>query len=123
MADGKAAAKPPAKRRGRPPMGKCERAVSALWRRAKELGVDEAQWHAAYNGASTAARALDGGVESAAALATLLTAFRQYEAELRAEVDMLKRMGEDTTPEQVRLIREIQAAESERRAADAPDIA
>lgn len=115
MADGKAAAKPPAKRRGRPPMGKCERAVSALWRRAKQLGVDEAQWGAAFMGASEAGRAIDRGVEGANALAAVLTAFRQYEAELRAEVDMLKRMGEDTTPEQVRLIREIQAAESERR--------
>lgn len=94
--------------------GACVRAIDALWARAKQLGVDEGQWRAAYVGALVAAKSLDEGGMAGNALASVVTAFRQYETELRGEVAELKRGGEDNTPEQVRLIQAVRVAEAER---------
>lgn len=96
-------------------LGECEKAINALWKRAKDAGVDLAQWGAAYAGAKEAAKAMDGEVDGASALASLVNSFRLYETELRNEIARLKAVEEEKVSENVRLIDKVNEREHKRK--------
>ena len=92
----------------------CEAAIKRLWERAIKAGFDEEQWVAAYAGAKEAARNLDGEVEGNNAIASLVTAYRQAETELRNEVARLKAEEDEQTSAQMRLIDKVAEAEEKK---------